>query len=497
MTNNNLYHILLPFGIKAPQNIFLKNIKIDSRKVCAGDLFIAIKGQKLDGKNYITQAISQGASAIIADTQNELEKGKIYFKNNIPIIYLNNLNCKISLIANIFYNFPSSKMKLIGITGTNGKTTVSYLIAQLAKIIGEKSAVIGTNGYGIYGDKLIYSGYTTNSAVDIQLELMYLLKKNASLTAIEVSSHGLVQNRVSSLNFDSAIFTNLTHDHLDFHHNMKNYEAAKWLLFSNIKTKNQIINIDDKIGLKWSKLLPKSCLVTIKNCIPNNWDGYWLKATKIKYFNYEFLIKLNSSWGNGVIKSKLIGIFNITNLLLALSSLLMLNYSFKKLLIASNSLHSVIGRMEILKYYNKPIVIVDYAHTPDALEKALIAARLYCKKQLWCIFGCGGDRDSTKRSLMGSIAEKLADKIIITNDNPRNENQLKIINDILKGILNPKSVSIILDRSEAIANTISKATIDDVIMIAGKGHENFQIINQKTIEYSDRLIVKKLLNEVI
>ncbi|CRK85465.1 UDP-N-acetylmuramoyl-L-alanyl-D-glutamate--2,6-diaminopimelateligase [Candidatus Providencia siddallii] len=496
MSNRNFYDLLLYFGIKTQLNILLREMTIDSRKIIKGDLFIAIKGYSLDGRNYINQAIDNGASAVIAESYSNLEKNKIYFNRGVPIIYINNLNDKLSSIACRFYRNPSSKMKVVGITGTNGKTTITHLIAQWVKKTGETSAVMGTIGNGILGE-ISPSENTTSSAVDIQSKLSEFLKKNVSLTAIEISSHGLLQGRVSEFNFDAAVFTNLSRDHLDFHGSMKKYEAAKWLLFSDNKTKNQILNADDQIGLKWLQKLPHACAVTIKNSIPNNWKGYWLKSTNLKYHNKGVTITFDSSWGFGILKSKFIGVFNVSNLLLAMATLLMLNYPLKQLIHFSDSLSPICGRAETFQSFKKPLVIVDYAHTPDALKKILLTARLHCKNKLWCIFGCGGDRDHGKRKLMGAIAEKLSDQVILTNDNPREEDAFKIINDIMKGILNHNRVFVTIDRNKAVTKAILSASVEDVVVIAGKGHETYQNFGKYKINYSDRLTVAKLLGVTI
>ncbi|HCR4096590.1 TPA: UDP-N-acetylmuramoyl-L-alanyl-D-glutamate--2,6-diaminopimelate ligase [Providencia rettgeri] len=494
MADRNLCDLLSPFGVSiAP--VSLREMTLDSRKAASGDLFIAIKGHQSDGRHYIPQAIAQGVSAVIAEAQGEAAEGEVRFIHGVPVIYLHDLNNRLSALAGEFYQHPSTKMKLVGVTGTNGKTTTTQLIAQWAKGLGETSAVMGTVGNGLLG-QVTLSENTTGSAVDIQLELTQLLNKKASLTAMEVSSHGLIQGRVAALQFDAAVFTNLSRDHLDYHGDMENYEAAKWLLFSTHNTKSQIINADDDVGLKWLQRLPQACAVTMENRIPNGWQGPWLAATEVEYHDKGATIHFASSWGNGVFESPLMGAFNVSNLLVAMATLLMMDYPLGELMATTSSLSPVCGRMEVFSAPNKPTVVVDYAHTPDALEKALAAARLHCKGQLWCVFGCGGDRDKGKRPLMGAAAEEWADKIVITDDNPRSEDPIDIINDIMAGLLDSSRALAIPGRPEAVTSTILQASPDDVIVIAGKGHEDYQIIGQRKLDYSDRLTVARLLGVI-
>ncbi len=491
MTDRNLCDLLAPFGVSTT-NISLREMTLDSRKAAAGDLFIAIKGHQSDGRHYIPQAIAQGVSAVIAEAQDEAEEGEVRFIHGVPVIYLSDLNNRLSALAGEFYHQPSSQMKLVGVTGTNGKTTTTQLIAQWAKGLGEVSAVMGTVGNGLLGH-VSPSENTTGSAVDIQLELTQLLQQKATLAAMEVSSHGLVQGRVAALDFDAVVFTNLSRDHLDYHGDMASYEDAKWLLFSTHFAKTQIINADDDVGLKWLQRLPQACAVSMENRLPQAWQGPWLQAMNVDYHDKGATIHFDSSWGNGSFESPLMGAFNVSNLLLAMATLLMMEYPLTQLMAATKYLEPVCGRMEVFSAPGKPTVVVDYAHTPDALEKALAAARLHCKGQLWCVFGCGGDRDKGKRPLMGAAAEEWADKVVITDDNPRSEEPLAIINDIMAGVLDSSRVLAIPGRPEAVTNTILQAAVDDVILIAGKGHEDYQIIGQRRLDYSDRLTVARLL----
>lgn len=315
---------------------------------------------------------------------------------------------------------------------------------------------------------------------------------------MEVSSHGLVQNRVKGVPFYIAIFTNLTQDHLDYHENMQKYESAKWLLFSEHIVKKIILNANDKYGKIWLRKLFNyyTIAVTIKDKIQRKYSTKWLNATHIKYYKNIIKITFESSWGTGRLSSRLIGHFNIINLLLSLACLLELGQNISNLTKTSHQIRPINGRMQTFIVDQKPIFIIDYAHTPDALKKALTAIRLhYNQHYIWCIFGCGGERDKKKRPLMGAIAEKIANKVIITNDNPRNEKEINIINDILNGCQKKQKILTILDRKMAISYAFHRAKHDHVIFIAGKGHEEKQIIQNKYINYSDKKTVLNLLEK--
>ncbi|KAA1194961.1 UDP-N-acetylmuramoyl-L-alanyl-D-glutamate--2,6-diaminopimelate ligase [Photorhabdus heterorhabditis] len=494
MADRNLRGLLAPLGIDAPERA-LREMTLDSRKSAAGDLFVAIKGHQADGRHYIPQAIAQGVAAVIAEAQSEADNGIVQVIHGVPVVYVSDLNNKLSQLAGQFYHHPGDKLHLIGVTGTNGKTTTTQLLAQWAFGLGETSAVMGTVGNGLLGH-VAPSENTTGSAVDIQLDLQQLVQQGATFTAMEVSSHGLVQGRVAALPFEAAVFTNLSRDHLDYHGDMEHYEAAKWLLFSSHNVKQQIINADDDTGLKWLSRLPQAVAVTMENRLPEDWQGRWLSACEIKYYDKGVSITFESSWGGGTIDSPLMGAFNVSNLLLALSTLLALDYPLEKLLETASCLEPVCGRMEVFIAPDKPAVVVDYAHTPDALEKALSAARLHCKGKLWCVFGCGGDRDKGKRSLMGSVAEQWADYVIVTDDNPRSEEPQTIIADILTGFIDPGRAMAIHGRVEAVTSAIMQAKEDDVVLVAGKGHEDYQLVGHRRLDYSDRLTVARLLGVI-
>ncbi|WP_395480261.1 UDP-N-acetylmuramoyl-L-alanyl-D-glutamate--2,6-diaminopimelate ligase [Candidatus Curculioniphilus buchneri] len=480
-----------------------KAITLDSRTASKGDLFIAIVGHQRDGRSYITQAIKKNVAAVIAEAEGCAIDGEYSELCGVPIIYLRHINQRLSALAGRFYQQPSHSLCLVGVTGTNGKTTATHIMAQWVYLMGEISAVMGTIGHGIIGythqtnyTTTHQTNYTTESSINNQRLLSEFLshKPRAQFVAMEVSSHALVQYRVDALNFSATVFTNLSHDHLDYHGNIKKYEQAKWRLFSELNSGHNIINVDDSVGQRWLKQLPKAVAVSVASCLSANWySRRWIFANSISYHAHGTDISFKSYWGDGKIYSKLIGKFNVSNLLLSLATLLVLGYQLSKLLDTANLLKGICGRMESFHTQGFPTVIVDYAHTPDALKQALAAVRLHCHGKLWCVFGCGGNRDKGKRPLMGAMAQKYADHVIITNDNPRNEIAQIIIKDIKNGLLNANDVRVIYDRTDAITTAIAQAKQEDYVLVAGKGHENYQIIDQKLLHYSDRETVAHLL----
>lgn len=484
------------FPILAEREKPLKQMTLDSRKVGEGDLFVALKGHSVDGRQFIAKAIEQGAALVLAEADSDMQAVQIdeNFANCV-VLNVPNLPKILSAVAGAFYGNPSEKLTLVGITGTNGKTTTAQLFAQWHNLLGGKSAVMGTIGNGLYG-QVSEAVNTTGSAIEIQCNLANFVELGADFCAMEVSSHGLAQYRAEALQFDLALFSNLSRDHLDYHNTMEEYAAAKFRLFSELQTKQQVINADDEIGREWLTKLPNAVAVS---CDPNFQPSQdrWIKAVKVSYTLKGANIEFESSWGNGLLNSRLIGAFNVANLLTAFAGLLVLGHDFNKLIETATQLQGVSGRMECLISENKahemPMVIVDYAHTPDALEKALQAARLHCDGELWCVFGCGGDRDTGKRPLMASIAEQYADNVIVTDDNPRTEDPDVIFADIMQGFKKPNKIHKMHIRQYAIEQAIEQASPKDVVLIAGKGHEDYQIIGTKKYHFSDQEWAVKFL----
>ncbi|MDP9500708.1 UDP-N-acetylmuramoyl-L-alanyl-D-glutamate--2,6-diaminopimelate ligase [Bisgaard Taxon 45] len=475
--------------VELAPNIELTDMILDSRAVKQGCLFVALPGHQVDGRQYIPQAIANGASAVLAETEQAQQHLSTKMEQGVPIISFYQLGHHLSELAGLFYDNPSRKLTLVGVTGTNGKTTISQLLAQWTALLGHRSAVMGTIGNGLLG-QMKEATNTTGSAVEIQASLASFVNQGADFAAIEVSSHGLVQHRVDNLAFDVAIFTNLSRDHLDYHQNMENYALAKKRLFTELDSQHHIINADDAVGQVWLKELPHavavSCRADFQAC-----QAHWLKATDIQFSNQGAVIQFASSWGSGELPSALIGQFNVSNLLLVFATLLSLGYDIEELMKTVPQLTGVCGRMERLGIPQQPTAIVDYAHTPDALEKALQAARLHCQGTLWCVFGCGGDRDRGKRPLMAKVAEQFADKVIVTDDNPRTESATQIVQDILAGFEQPQQVDVCHARDQAIIQALQQAQTDDVVLIAGKGHEDYQIIGTQKQHFSDQETVQQ------
>ncbi|WP_426876046.1 UDP-N-acetylmuramoyl-L-alanyl-D-glutamate--2,6-diaminopimelate ligase [Glaesserella parasuis] len=476
----------------------LNKMTLDSRQVEKGDLFVALRGHQVDGRQFINKAIEQGASLVLAEADDDVQAVRFaekFANSTACVLEVPNLPKQLSAIAGAFYGNPSEKLTLVGITGTNGKTTTAQLFSQWRNLLGGKSAVMGTIGNGLYG-QVQEAVNTTGSAVEIQCNLENFVELGADFCAMEVSSHGLAQYRAEALDFDLAIFTNLSRDHLDYHNTMEEYAQAKFRLFGELSSKQQVINADDEIGREWLVKLPEAVAVSTDSQFQPQ-QARWIKAKAVQFTLQGATIEFESSWGNGEIKSRLIGAFNVSNLLTAFAGLLALGYDLQKLVETAPLLNGVCGRMECLiseeNAEESPMVIVDYAHTPDALEKALDAARLHCEGELWCVFGCGGDRDTGKRPLMARIAEQLADRVIVTDDNPRTEDPDVIFNDIMKGFRKQKAVQSMHIRQYAIEQAIAQAEPKDVILIAGKGHEDYQIIGTKKYHFSDQEWARKFL----
>ncbi|MDF2153313.1 UDP-N-acetylmuramoyl-L-alanyl-D-glutamate--2,6-diaminopimelate ligase [Vibrio sp. CAU 1672] len=468
-------------------SVLVSELELDSRNIQPGMTFVAIIGHAVDGRQFIPAAIKQGANAVIAQACHNKPDGQIEIIDDIPVVYLEALDQRLSQIAGQLYHHAD--MALIGVTGTNGKTTITQLIAQWLELIGKKAAVMGTTGNGFLSD-LQQAVNTTGNAVEIQKTLAGLACQHAEYTALEVSSHGLTQGRVKALSFAAGVFTNLSRDHLDYHGTMEEYAQAKLTLFTQHQCDRAIINIDDDIGAQWAAALNNAVAVSLK---PTNAFATALWASDIVYTESGIRIGFDGAFGDGILHAPLIGEFNATNLMLAFATLLSLGVDKASLLATASQLQPVLGRMELFHAPGKAKVVVDYAHTPDALEKALQALRVHCQGKLWAIFGCGGDRDRGKRPMMAEVAERLADHVVLTDDNPRSEAPALIVKDMLAGLTQPQNVVVYHDRFKALSYALEHATSQDIILLAGKGHEDYQVLNGETVHYSDRESAMQLL----
>lgn len=478
-----LKQLLNDFASQITFDCEITDLNLDSRLVQPGDLFIACSGNKLDGKNFIPDAIARGAVAVICDAKID----KIY---PVPIIVIENLPAVLGKICAKFHDYPASKLLTFGITGTNGKTSTTHYLAALLNALKIPTAVIGTLGSGIPG-ALQATTNTTPDPVKLQKTLACYVKEGIKAVALEVSSHSLMNYRVIGMEFNAAIFTNLTRDHLDYHHTMADYGAAKARLFKEFSPIFSVINADDDFGRKLLRDLKQHSGVyayTLQKEVALD------KALVIKALNFNFKfgatkMDLKTPWGEAEVKSNLLGRFNISNLLAAVAAAsAVFPKRFTEIIAAIPQLTAAPGRMECYRYLDAPFVVIDYAHTPDALAQALLTLRPYCSGKLWVIFGCGGDRDRGKRAQMGEIAATLSDYVVITSDNPRTENPQMILDEILTGVTKPAKL-VEVDRATAIREVLQCAHHDDIVLIAGKGHETYQIIGTKYLPYSDQEIV--------
>jgi UDP-N-acetylmuramoyl-L-alanyl-D-glutamate--2,6-diaminopimelate ligase len=467
----------------------LSDPQYDSRKIKSGSTFFAIKGFAADGHAFIQNAIANGASTIVLEDAASFTESDAEAKH-VTRILVQESRKALALISEEVFGSPSQKMRMIGVTGTNGKTTTTNLIKQFLEWHGEKVGLIGTIGNYI-GDEFIPSEHTTPESRDLSSLLARMAEERVTTCVMEVSSHSIVLDRIAALDFDIAVFTNLTQDHLDFHQTMDEYAKAKQKFFTSLKeTAVAITNANSEYGsfmTEHSAANVHSYGFSAADIIASN-IGYSLRGTS-------FTINKRYSDEQSQFQSKLVGKFNVENVVAAASALYfgVAGFSLEVLAQAAPSLRPVRGRFEQIELENGGLAIIDYAHTPDALQNVLQTIRMVDPSaKLTTVFGCGGDRDKTKRPKMGAIADRLSDSVIITNDNPRTENDHAIAHEILEGIEKDhrKNVEIILDRAEAIRKALSSVGKNGVILIAGKGHEDYQIIGKEKIHFNDREVVE-------
>ena len=465
---------LLP---QAETSVLIRELTLDSRKVLPGDMFLAIPGTQQDAREHIADAIARGATAVVYEAAGA---PFVLANPNVALIPLKGLSAQLSAIAGRFYGEPSRAMHLVGVTGTNGKTSVTQLLAQALDLLDERCGIVGTLGCGFHGD-LQAGRHTTPDALAVQAMLAQLKQAGARAVAMEVSSHGLDQGRVTALDFDVAVFTNLTRDHLDYHGSMDSYAAVKAQLFAWPELKYRVINLDDAFGRELAKQRLPSRLIGYSLDNPTA-DLYCLDA---QFSDKGIQARIVTPQGDGLLRSSLIGLFNLSNLLATIGALIALGYPQDEILRVIPQLQGPAGRMQRLGGGKQPLVVVDYAHTPDALEKVLAALRPQVSGELQCLFGCGGDRDRGKRALMAEVAERLADRVLVTDDNPRSEDPVQIFSDIREGFAHPQQVTFKHGRDLAIASLIAAAKPGDVVVLAGKGHEDYQEINGQRLPFSD------------
>lgn len=460
------------------------DVSMDSRTVSAGTLFIASAKQPEMRQQHIDQAVSAGAAAVIIDAAQSAV-------SNVPLLKIADLDQNISAIGDRFYGQPSQTMTVIAVTGTNGKTSVSQFIARSLELLARPCGIIGTLGQGRLND-LKDTGMTTPNPLQLQQILAAMRDDGLQYVVLEASSHALQQGRLNSVAIDIAVFTNLSRDHLDYHGDMQHYEAAKQRLFALPSVKTAVINIDDPAG----KRIYEQQQTTL-NCLTYSQQqaADW-QANMLQCDSEGLHFQLQSTGTTTHIDSGLLGRFNVDNLLATAAVLNAVNIDMTGIKKCLTQLTAVTGRMQLVKQHNSPAVVVDYAHTPDALSQALSAMRQHLDQSaaLWCVFGCGGDRDTGKRPLMGAQAEQLASHLVITDDNPRNEASESIIADILSGLQQPADAVILADRRQAIFYAVNEAANDDMVLVAGKGHENYQEKQGSKQPFNDVAIVEQALS---
>lgn len=482
MKLNDLLKGINILSVNGDLNIDINNIAYDSRKVKENTLFICIKGFNSDGHKYIESAIEKGAKAFLVQEDINIE--------GYTFIKVEDTRASMANVADNFYNNPSKELGVIGVTGTNGKTSITTFLSEILSSNNKKVGLVGT--IKIFdGDKEVESSSTTPESIDLQKHFRTMIDNGCDYCAMEVSSHSLVLNRVDETEFKLGIFTNLTPEHLDFHKDLEDYRNAKEKLFYKTTTAN-IINIDDEGGAKIYENIKNLDTPSYTYGIENEAD---FRATNITIDASGVNYKLNTPTYTADIFVPVPGKFTVYNTLAVIAACYALNIPKEVIIEGLAKTGGVAGRFETIQNDKGVSVIVDYAHTPDALENILNTAREFAKGRIITVFGCGGDRDTTKRPLMAAIAQKLSDHCIITSDNPRTEDPQVIINDIVSGLDTTKeNYEVVMDRKDAIFHAVKSARKDDIVIIAGKGHENYQIIGKVKHHFDDKEVANEALS---
>jgi UDP-N-acetylmuramoyl-L-alanyl-D-glutamate--2,6-diaminopimelate ligase len=486
-------------GFAEAPAIPVHGIASDSRLLQRGDLFLAVQGMGSHGLDYLEQARKAGVCALAWDASTGTQPMDI----GVPMIAVADLAGKLGEIANRFYGRPSEHLDVIGVTGTNGKTTVAWMIAQAGERLGERCAYLGTLGHGIE-EVQGAAGMTTPAAVELHGKLAGFVNEGASHAAIEVSSHALSQGRVDGVRFATAIFTNLTRDHLDYHADMGEYFESKSRLFLDCEPRERIVNLDSEYGAQLASTCGQD-VVTVSTQFDRVANGRpFVFVRAVVATEQGSAISFTSSWGDGRFTLPLPGDFNVANAMLVLALLLKRGVTLEAACDVMSHVSAPPGRMQRVAVdavdrslqcmaKDGPAVYVDYAHTPTALEVSLQALRAHCRGKLWCVFGCGGDRDTGKRPQMGAVAGRLSDHIVVTTDNPRSEDAAAIIDDIVAGLPKRDKLTIIEDRAAAIAWATRNAADNDVVLVAGKGHEDYQEAGGQRTRFSDYAVAASAL----
>jgi UDP-N-acetylmuramoyl-L-alanyl-D-glutamate--2,6-diaminopimelate ligase len=482
--------LLAGFASGAP-DVAVGDLTLDSREVRPGSLFLACRGTRQHGLDFLEQALASGAAALLWEPAPGIAPPAV----PIPVLAVEGLSRRVGEIAARFFGHPSAALHVIGITGTDGKTSTAWLTAQALDALGEPCLYLGTLGSGRVG-ALAPGDHTTPDPVNLQRRLQRAREERLRAVAMEVSSHALDQARVAGVDFHTAVLTNVGRDHLDYHVTLENYAAAKHRLFREFPLKAAVLNQDDACGRDWSaQLLREASRVPVTRYGLD--PGAELGARNIELAPTGIAFDVQAPKGaTSRIESRLLGRFNVYNLLAALGALLAEGIALAPACAALSKSATVPGRIEGFRGPQaRPLVIVDYAHTPQALAQVLHAVRAHCKATMWCVFGCGGDRDRGKRPLMGAAAAQHADQLIVTDDNPRNESPAAIVREILAGLPAGRAARVIHDRAQAIETAVREAGPDDVVVVAGKGHEDYQLYGRERRTFSDRAFVAQLTGQ--
>ena len=481
-------------NFKGDYELEISGVSFDSNKVKKGFLFVALRGEKSDGHNYINSAVNNGAQALLVQKETEINT------NEVSIAQVDDTRAALGVISANYYSHPTKELTLVGITGTNGKTTITYLLESIWNQDSRESGVIGTIDYR-YANKAVESSMTTPESLDLMRMFREMRDSAVDTVAMEVSSHAIDRQRVQECQFDAAVFTNLTQDHLDYHESMESYFEVKKKLFTTYlrdsvkKNKYSIINIDDPYGARLTK---DASGEIVSYSIGNNSATVYAKSSNITENGIE--ARISTPVGDIEIKSTLFGEHNLSNILAAVATAVSLGSEVESIESGLSNISSVPGRLESIPNQFGFNVLVDYAHTPDALKNVLMASRPLTKGNLILVFGCGGDRDNAKRPQMGKIGQVLSDILVITSDNPRTEDPEIILDHIEEGVreaaCSDKPHKRLVDRTQAIRYAISSAKKNDTVLIAGKGHEDYQIIGTTKYPFDDREIAKKALKEL-
>jgi UDP-N-acetylmuramoyl-L-alanyl-D-glutamate--2,6-diaminopimelate ligase len=467
----------------------------DSRDVRPGDLFLACRGLRVHALEYAAQALQRGAIAVLWEDVDIASLRALADTLPVPVLAVPGLGHRLGFIADRFFAHPTRDMQVVGVTGTDGKTSVAHFIAQALSDDDGSCGLLGTLGYGIYG-KLQPPTHTTPDAVRLQAEFARLRDAGVRRVAMEVSSHALHQRRTEGARFETAVLTQLSRDHLDYHGSVEAYADAKRRLFFTAGLDNAVLNLGDAFGRGLARQLGEQVRLIAYGHPRHRCSraaSHWITLESVTPRQQGIDLQLNSSWGRARLQAQLLGGFNADNLAAALGALLACGLPFDAAVKRLETVRTVPGRMELFAQPGLPRVVVDYAHTPHALETALQALRPHCRGELICLFGAGGDRDAGKRPQMGAVAERHADRVVLTSDNPRSEAPEVILDQIAAGFAQPQRARRILDRGAAIDELVATAAADDLLLVAGKGHEDYQQIGEQRLAFSDRIRVQQAL----